>query len=74
VSPVRYKLGFYTPEDGIFHRHRCENLKFYIGITDWARNVSPVRYELGFYIPEDDILQSPPSKNLPPYIAFTDCA
>jgi hypothetical protein len=29
VSPVRYKLGFYIPEDGILHSHRHENLKFY---------------------------------------------
>jgi hypothetical protein len=27
VSPVRYRLGFYTPEDGILHSHRRENLK-----------------------------------------------
>jgi hypothetical protein len=29
VSPVRYKLGFYIPEDGILHSHRLENLKSY---------------------------------------------
>jgi hypothetical protein len=23
VSPVKYELGFYIPEDGIFHSHRC---------------------------------------------------
>jgi hypothetical protein len=27
VSPVRYELGFYIPEDGIIHSHRRENLK-----------------------------------------------
>jgi hypothetical protein len=31
VSPVRYELGFYTPEDGILHSHRRETLKPYIG-------------------------------------------
>jgi hypothetical protein len=31
VSPVRYELGFYIPEDGILHSHRRENLKSYIG-------------------------------------------
>jgi hypothetical protein len=36
VSPVRYELGFYMPEDGILHRHRLENLKFYIALTGWA--------------------------------------
>jgi hypothetical protein len=30
VSPVRYELSFYTPEDGILHNHRRENLKSYI--------------------------------------------
>jgi hypothetical protein len=27
---VRYKLGFYIPEDTILHSHRSENLKSYI--------------------------------------------
>jgi hypothetical protein len=27
VSPVRYELDFYIPEDDIFHNHRRENLK-----------------------------------------------
>jgi hypothetical protein len=30
VSPVKYELGFYIPEDGILHSHRRENLKSYI--------------------------------------------
>jgi hypothetical protein len=30
VSPVKYKLGFYIPEDDILHSHRHENLKSYI--------------------------------------------
>jgi hypothetical protein len=29
VSPVKYELGFYIPEDDILHRHRRENLKSY---------------------------------------------
>jgi hypothetical protein len=29
VSPVRYELGFYIPEDAILHSHRRENLKSY---------------------------------------------
>jgi hypothetical protein len=28
VSPVRYALGFYIPEDGILHSYRRVNLKF----------------------------------------------
>jgi hypothetical protein len=27
VSPVKYELGFYIPEDDILHSHRHENLK-----------------------------------------------
>jgi hypothetical protein len=30
VSPVKYELGFYIPEDGTLHSHCCENLKSYI--------------------------------------------
>jgi hypothetical protein len=60
VSPVKYGLGFYIPEDDNLHGHCRENLKSYIALTGcalyWRRNVSPVKYELGSYIPEDDIL------------------
>jgi hypothetical protein len=27
VSPVRYEVGFYIPEDDVLHSHSCENLK-----------------------------------------------
>jgi hypothetical protein len=30
VSPVKYELGFYIPEDDILHSHRRGNLKSYI--------------------------------------------
>jgi hypothetical protein len=30
VSPVKYELGFYMPEDDILHSHPQENLKSYI--------------------------------------------
>jgi hypothetical protein len=63
MSPVKYELGFYIPEDDIRHSHRRETPKFYIALTGWTgwtlerrSNVSPVEYELGFYIPEDGIL------------------
>jgi hypothetical protein len=36
VSPVKYELGFYIPEDAILHSHRRENLKSYIALTGWA--------------------------------------
>jgi hypothetical protein len=29
MSPVKYELGFYIPEDGIIHSHRRESLKSY---------------------------------------------
>jgi hypothetical protein len=30
MSPVKYELGLYIPDDGILHSHRRENLKSYI--------------------------------------------
>jgi hypothetical protein len=29
VSPVKYEMGFYIPEDDIHHSHRRENVKSY---------------------------------------------
>jgi hypothetical protein len=75
VSPVKYELGFYIPEDVILLSNCRENLRSYIALTVWilyrTRNVSPVRYELGIYIPEDDILHSYCRENLRSYIALT---
>jgi hypothetical protein len=72
VSPVKYELGFYIPEDTVLHSHCRENLKSYIALIGWAlwrrRNVSPVKYELGFYILEDGILHSHCRENLKSYI------
>jgi hypothetical protein len=36
VSPVKYELGFYIPEDDILRSPRRENLKCYIALTGWA--------------------------------------
>jgi hypothetical protein len=33
VSPVRYELVLYIPEDDILHSHRRENLKYRIILT-----------------------------------------
>jgi hypothetical protein len=33
VSPVKYELGLYTPEEDNLHSHRRENLKSYITLT-----------------------------------------
>jgi hypothetical protein len=38
MSPARYELGCYTPEDGILHSHSRHNLKSYL--------ISP-RFEVG---------------------------
>jgi hypothetical protein len=37
VSPVKYEMGFYVPEDGILHIHRRENFKSYTAFTAWAQ-------------------------------------
>jgi hypothetical protein len=31
VSPVKYELGLYIPDDAILHSHCRENLKSYLG-------------------------------------------
>jgi hypothetical protein len=36
VSPVRYELSFYVPEDDILHRLCREDLKSYIALTGWT--------------------------------------
>jgi hypothetical protein len=36
MSPVKYELCFYIPEDGILHSESRENLKFYIALTGWT--------------------------------------
>jgi hypothetical protein len=60
VSPVKYELGFYIPEDDILHSHCRETPKSYIELAGWtlyrSSVVSPVKYELCLYIPQDDIL------------------
>jgi hypothetical protein len=40
VSPVKYELGFYIPEDGILHSHLRENLR------SVKLEVSNVRFEV----------------------------
>jgi hypothetical protein len=36
VSPVKYELGFFIPEDATLHSLRRENLKSYIALTGWT--------------------------------------
>jgi hypothetical protein len=33
VSPVKYELGFYIPEDDILHSHRRESFESYSVLT-----------------------------------------
>jgi hypothetical protein len=35
MSPVKYELGFYIPEDAILHSPHSKNLKSYIALTGW---------------------------------------
>jgi hypothetical protein len=35
VSPVRYELDFYIPEDDILHSHCHENLRSYVVICNF---------------------------------------
>jgi hypothetical protein len=35
VSPVKYELGFYIPEDDILNSHRRENLKSYVQFSSF---------------------------------------
>jgi hypothetical protein len=43
VSPVKYKLGFYIPEDDILHSRRCENHKSYTTVVN-VRSLSSHYY------------------------------
>jgi hypothetical protein len=36
VSPVKYELRFYIPEDDILHSHRRESLKSHKALTGWT--------------------------------------
>jgi hypothetical protein len=40
MSPVKYELGFYIPEEDILHSHRRENLKYYIPPINLYSSVS----------------------------------
>jgi hypothetical protein len=44
VSPVKYKLDFYIPEDDILHSRRRENLKSYMCTYVRELHVALTRY------------------------------
>jgi hypothetical protein len=37
MTPVKYELGSYIPQDDILRSHRRENLKSYIALSVYAR-------------------------------------
>jgi hypothetical protein len=39
VSPVRYELGFYIPEDGILHSHRRDTSDLTKESVDHLKNL-----------------------------------
>jgi hypothetical protein len=47
VSPVKYELGFYIPEDDILHSQFCKNLNSYI-LTDASNKSGNVNTTLKF--------------------------
>jgi hypothetical protein len=50
VSPVRYELWLYIPEDDILHSHRRENLKSYIITSCWQQLDLHASYNDTFHI------------------------
>jgi hypothetical protein len=60
VSPVKYELGVYIPEDDILHSHCRENLKFSIGLVSGDRH----------YLPRPP--PPPPPRNRAPVIYLAD--
>jgi hypothetical protein len=50
VSPVKYELGFYIPEDDILHSHRRENLKYASLVLLSAAAVHIARTALQFHL------------------------
>jgi hypothetical protein len=70
VSPVKYELGFYIPEDGILHRQHRENLRSYTYISLFSPNF----WRRIYFVKREDICQRLWQKYLkyvPPYWAET---
>jgi hypothetical protein len=74
VSPVKYELFFYIPEDDILHSQRREHLKSYIALTGWTLVETlcvSCEVRTGFYIPKDGILHSHCREHFKSYIELT---
>jgi hypothetical protein len=50
VSPVKYKLWFYSPEDDILHSHRREDLTAYIGVNSFGSYVITVAARVAAFL------------------------
>jgi hypothetical protein len=47
MSPVRYELGFYIPEDSILRSHCCENLLSYVVVHNrWYTEVANLSLQI----------------------------
>jgi hypothetical protein len=64
VSPVKYELGFYVPEDDILHSHRRENLKSYRALSGKPFGIGPVYIDI--WCLEFSVLRTSTLFNLPP--------
>jgi hypothetical protein len=58
VSPVKYELGFYIPDDGILHSHRRENLKSY-SVKPYAVRLHIPKRAISEYRPTFLLLHQP---------------
>jgi glutaminase len=56
VSPVKYELGFYIPEDGILHSHCREILKSYKLLCAISGNVSRL-YRVTSHLKDEGLLE-----------------
>jgi hypothetical protein len=53
VSPVKYELGFYIPEDGTLHSHRHENLKSHIATYIYDACFICTKYVEAYGVPKN---------------------
>jgi hypothetical protein len=61
MSPVRYELGFYIPEDAILHSHRRENLKSYNTTSRLRSRSNNFRLHTHWTAPHDNIRVAAPN-------------
>jgi hypothetical protein len=64
VSPVKYELGFYIPEDDILHSHRRENLKSYMAEHHCVRQSVSVTWRREDRYTGTDVSEERPSPTI----------